>query len=73
MIWVIGMAVLGSISLWAVGMKYGGIGINIASIGGICALFVGGAILGAGVGYILYPIVKWLSLAGTGGPTIVTK
>jgi len=65
-IWVIGGAVLGSISLWIVGMLSGGIGIDMASIGGHIALIIGGAILGAGVGLMLVPIVNMVSSALAG-------
>ena len=65
-IWVIGTAVFGSISLWNVGMLSGGIGFDIASIGGHGALLFGGAILGAGVGLLFFPIVKIVSSALSG-------
>ncbi len=58
MMLVIGAAVYGSISLWIMGMAYGDIGIGLASIGGHSVLLIGGAILGAGVGFLLFPIVE---------------
>jgi len=60
-IWVIGTAVFGSISLWIFGMLSGGIGFDMASIGGHFALLIGGAILGAGVGLLSFPILKMVS------------
>jgi hypothetical protein len=65
-IWVIGTALIGSISLWLMGMMSGGIGINIASIGGHCALLIGGAIVGAGFGLVFIPILKSFSSALAG-------
>ena len=73
MIWVIGTAVFGSISLWIVGMLFGGIGIDFDSMGGHYALLLGGAIFGAGVGLMLVPIVKWVSSALAGDRLTLLK
>ena len=59
--WVIGTTIFCSLFLWIVGLLFGGIGMNFASIDGHIALLIGGAILGAVVGLILVRIPKDIS------------